>query len=576
VGDRTRLIVALALVLVITSITDGKEVDAKKVMDAIQRGVPVNFDGYIVKGDLNLSGSLENYKHISASININNSIINGNVYFRDTIFYKQVIFSGSRINGIANFSGSQFNGIADFSKAKFNNISYFDSASFKQEAYFNNSTFNGTTDFSWSQFNGIADFSKAKFNNISYFNSAYFQGETYFSNSTFNGTTDFGGSQFNGTAYFSKAKFNNISYFNSANFQQETYFNNSTFNGAAYFNMSQFHGDAYFGYYYDIHSGSKFKGPAYFEFAKFSYASFMRSNFGGKADFKQSEFNDYIDFAETQFQKTTSFDWATFKKQAFFTNSTFVGNSDFYGSQFESDAMFDGAKFIRNLTLNWTRYSKLYIRWNNIEKLTYDDAAYLSLIKNFRDLGYFEDADNCYYRFRVEQFKHKNFSCIFPSWVVDYLEQCQNVIVLVFPVFIDFMARIFYGYGVEPLYPLMWSIVSIFLFGFIWMIGGINAPKDNRGIFERYGPNQMVCHKNRPSGRDWWSEIHALGDALIFSVVVFLSGTKLFIDPPEIPELQRLSRSLAKIVFTAERVLGAFFFILLFIAIGATVVRQIS
>jgi hypothetical protein len=480
------LIIALALIIVITSTTYGKEVKAKNVMDAIQRGEPANFDGYTIKGDLDLSGSLEGYKDISVPISINNSTINGNVYFRNTIFLEQVVFSNSYINGIANFGGSQFNGTANFAKTKFNNISYFD----------------------------------------------------------------------------------------SANFQQETHFEDSTFNCAVDFNRSQFNGDVYFGDYSNIRNGTKFKGKAYFELARFNrYASFMGSNFAGDADFWQSEFGDYVDFGEAEFHNTTSFNWATFKKQAFFSNSTFLGNADFYGSQFESDAMFDGTKFFGNLTLNWTRYRKLYIRWNSIENLISDDAGYMSLIKNFKDLGYFEDADDCYYRFRVEQFEHGYLNRTSPSRWIESLEQYLPDFL---PASFDFLAMIFYGYGVKPLYPLIWSIGSIFLFGFIWMIGGLNASIGNQGIFERYGCNQMDCSENRPGCRDLWRMLHALLYAINFSIIVFLSGTKLFIDPPEIPKLQKLPKSLAKRVFVAERVLGAFFSILLFIAINSTVVRQIS
>ena|GEM_PF-4612037 len=41
---------------------------------------------------------------------------------------------------------------------------------------------------------------------------------------------------------------------------------------------------------------------------------------------------------------------------------------------------------------------KIFIRWDSIEgKLAYDDAAYLSLLKNFKERGYLEDYDYCYF-----------------------------------------------------------------------------------------------------------------------------------------------------------------------------------
>jgi hypothetical protein len=401
-----------------------------------------------------------------------------------------------------------------------------------------------------------------------------FQEQIIISNSDINGIANFSGSQFDGFASFAKTRFNNISYFDHASFQQETHFEDSTFNDTVDFNRSQFHGDIFFGDYSNIYNGSKFKGKTYFELVQFDrYASFMGSIFSDYADFWQSDFGDYVDFGEADFHNDTSFNWATFKKQAYFSNSTFLENADFYGSQFESDAMFDGAEFFANLTLNWTRYKKMYIRWNSIGNLISDDAGYMSLIKNFKDLGYFEDADDCYYRFRVEQFEHEYLSRTSLGGWIESLEQYMPNFL---PASFDLLAMIFYGYGVKPLYPLIWSIGSILFFGFIWMIGGVDDAIDNQGIFERYGCNQANCPIRQSSRRGLWGVLQSLLHAMNFSVIVFLSGTKFFIDPPEIPDLQYLPKTLAKSAFIAERVLGGFFSILLFIAINATVVRQIS
>jgi hypothetical protein len=112
---------------------------------------------------------------------------------------------------------------------------------------------------------------------------------------------------------------------------------------------------------------------------------------------------------------------------------------------------------------------------------------------------------------------------------------------------INFGAWIFYGFGKKPIYPFYWSVFIIGFFGLFWRTAGISAP-------------------------------------LRFSARAFLSGTKLFIDPPKIPKyhitpkwlsylIRRLGPPFLEDILIVERVLGAFFSILLFLAIGSTIVR---
>lgn len=89
-----------------------------------------------------------------------------------------------------------------------------------------------------------------------------------------------------------------------------------------------------------------------------------------------------------------------------------------------------------------------------------------------------------------------------------------------------------------------------------------------QGIFERYG--RSGTQSLRKSGTE---EIRALLGAMLFSATLFLSGTRLFVDPPALPTLQDWFAAHAHGFFIAERVLGAFFSILFFLAISGTVVR---
>jgi hypothetical protein len=113
--------------------------------------------------------------------------------------------------------------------------------------------------------------------------------------------------------------------------------------------------------------------------------------------------------------------------------------------------------------------------------------------------------------------------------------------------------------------------MTILLFIIIWLRGGWKTPLNSPdlGIFEKYG---STSH-GRPEGKNWWDMVRLLGDSLLFSATIFLSGTRFFVDPPMLPEMPRWAESTTKFVFTVERVLGAFFSILFFLAIGATVIR---
>jgi hypothetical protein len=106
----------------------------------------------------------------------------------------------------------------------------------------------------------------------------------------------------------------------------------------------------------------------------------------------------------------------------------------------------------------------------------------------------------------------------------------------------QFFSLILYGNGFKPLYPIMWSLLIITLFAVFWGATGLES--------NEYG-----------------GTFHLLSSALTYSLVVFLSGTKLFVDPPELPRPYDISRNLITQVYVLERTLGAFFLILFLISL---------
>jgi hypothetical protein len=309
------------------------------------------------------------------------------------------------------------------------------------------------------------------------------------------------------------------------------YYANTVFGNSVNFKGSSFNGNAdFYGMYPDGIADfgiPSFNGVANFPYSSFNGdADFRGSSFNGTSVFVSSNFNN-SDFSKAQFSKTTSFDDARFDKSTSFNSSLFKG-----------DALFEGAVFDGTLYLNRAKYDRLYIRWKNIKELGYDDAAYLALLENFKKLGYLEDYDGCYYEYRKAH-RGQDWSGKYHAMLPAEEWLGKNIF--------DFWLEKFYGYGKKPIWPLGWSALTILLFGAFWLIGGLKRDngENHRGIF----------------------------DALLFSATLFLSGTKLFVDPPQMPQISRLSPSWTRLAFILERVLGAFFSILFFLAISGTVVR---
>jgi hypothetical protein len=498
------------------SIPDDRVVQSREVQEKIKAGGLAQFDNCIIIGDLDLS-SLK---------------IEGPVDFSRTIFRNSV-----------NFGYTIFNGTADFRNSMFvENASFFNS-SFKGPADFQHTLFNGSVDIRISTFDSQVNFDGSKFN-----------GTADFWNSTFNGLASFWNSTFINNANFGMSRFSNI-YFGNVMFNNTTSFLFTTFNGPASWGSSTFNGYADF-------RGSTFN----------SKAEFWGSKFNGYADFFNTTFNNGALFFDSKFN-TTDFTDAKFNKEALFDDAQFNGITLFYKSQFKEDASFENTIFKGKLYLIRTKYNKFYIRWANIEKsLIYDETAYLLIIENFKKLGFFDDADNAYYQFRKEQFLHRN--------LIETIQAFFMSLILL-------GAWIFYGFGKMPILPFLWSIFFIGIFGVFWIAISLPSPKYainkynlDKGLSRRafslffnwidFEASKTAIDEYDQVGK-WPSKMR---DAFIFSFTIFLSGTKVFVDPPVIPVIPGRSQSLIRRAFLFERLLGAFFSILFFMAIGATIVRQ--
>ena len=377
---------------------------------------------------------------------------------------------------------------------------------------------NGHISFINTIFSNPVCFTASTFNGNAHFMGSTFNMGAYFYESAFRSDADFGNSVFNDTAFFWESKFNSTAYFWNSVFIGDAIFKLSAFNGNAHFTLSAFKSEADFSY-------SAFKGNAYFMGSTFNISNFYSAEFNQEASFMDSDFSNFTMFG---------------------------------GSHFKEDAFFEGAFFDGPLFLTYSRYDRLFIRWKNINYLEYNESAYLTLLENFRKLGYLEDYDACYYEYRRlhrDQPWSGRYHALHPA--EEWLRKK-----------IDLGLQAFYGYGKKPIWPLLWSAGTILLFGLIWRRAGVDGGRGRGGIFERFSPGgekkEKISHKE---------QLRALGGAMLFSATLFLSGTRLFVDPPAMPKLEGWLAAHARGFFIAERVLGAFFSILFFLAVSGTVVR---
>ena len=171
---------------------------------------------------------------------------------------------------------------------------------------------------------------------------------------------------------------------------------------------------------------------------------FMNAKFHGVSNFSNSKFIE-VDFRDTMFYDKTMFCYSEFKESANFSGATFDRNANFYGSAFCGKAIFTGAIFERDvnwrkskfnwklilidakinsmqfekaffndqaqIVLNGSHFNLLIIPWNIIKKYlsksTEMDAIYLSLIKSYKELGWWNDADECSFQYNVYRNKSK-------------------------------------------------------------------------------------------------------------------------------------------------------------------------
>lgn len=341
---------------------------------------------------------------------------------------------------------------------------------------------------------------------------------------TFSGSADFGRAAFIADASFTRAAFRGDACFWNAAFGGYASFVEMTFIGYANFLGASFSGSASF-------VETIFRGNANFWGATFSSdANFWKATFTGNSSFKVAEFNGNIEFGDARFENDTSFYRILFKRPAYFENCS-----------------------ISSLNLTKAEYSRLHLHWGDksLESLHFDEAAYLALIKNYNNLGWYGDANDCYYDYRNAV--RKNWlspSSGFAARLSNFLDRL-----------IDFWEWILYGYGVKPSFPIAWSFGIILAFGlFFWRKKCLRKIVVEERIEDSKDAPDEVQIKTIARK----AEIGAI-DPLLFSLFTFTSGFTSFLHPTIEYKLEHCVRWA---IF--ERLLGPFFMALVITTISKT------
>lgn len=347
--------------------------------------------------------------------------------------------------------------------------------------------------------------------------------EIIITNSNFNGKVSLDNAHFHESVNFMGSEFNGNAYFEKSEFFENVQFSRTTFRGYAYFEKAKFHGEAYFGNAKFTNSNVNFIGV---DFSRDAY--FPRANFGVSATFTLSKFCGYADFQEVEFTEDVNF-----------AGLVVVGDANFWGAKFKKELRFD-----------YSSFKILYITWDSIkDQLVYHGPAYLALVKNFKDIERFGDADDCYYQSRKE-------SQALKKW---HKEKQFNWSKLH-----DWIGFVSCGYGVR-LYPIFfWVLGSVLGFTLLYKLlpesrGGIAASGPSTLTMEAMNNSTLLFTFGSGDGvisPSW-------GDCLYFSFTALTGGTPDGLHPV----------GLVKYAVMVESVLGYLFLALFVVVLARKIIR---
>lgn len=463
-------------------------IEASQIMEQIIEGRDIEYSNVTIKGNMDFSKrSLSHQKRfkdfegingaiygseLAPKIKIKNSILEGDIDFSNAVFSMEIDFGGTTFKGTVDFNKAEFREKTWFGNSTFLNKADFCEAKFLQRAYFRGSKFLDIADFSFTRFYEDVHFSEAEFSNLIFLKSLFYERALFI------------GSSFNGKVLFANSIFDKFLSFEDAYFHAETNFEGAVFgnNSNSYlpgirFGLSRSASLIEENNYCTSFSRSRFNDICNYSKVKFFYPAFFKNviiygtiNFNNAIFFKNINFEgasficQATNFESAKFMKSVSFKDVNFSRITDFNNVEFFQYTDFTGSKIDgtikaNNSYFGGSIIFADadieilsmmetriaekaeVVLRGSRINRIYMKWELLKKhikLNYPDfvdwQAFNSLIKNYKELSWDDDYDNCLY---------------------DYKSKKENGILA------DMISLIFIGYGVKLWIPAMWVCLTI-------------------------------------------------------------------------------------------------------------------
>lgn len=290
----------------------------------------------------------------------------------------------------------------------------------------------------------------------------------FLKNSIISDTVIFSQVLFTNDVAFMNVKFENIVYFYGAYFQKSVFLWDVEFEKGADFGPSHFASQSAF---YKV----RFEGIAHFSGSDFyNTTSFVACKFDTLANYRGANFREENSFMDAWFEDIADFTGANFKEPVTFLGAYFKGLADFAYVRFDDEVNFLSSIFEGPVDFSNINAQTIGISWEQIKgKLRYNPRAYSVLIKNFKECGQFEDADEAYYEYRVRK---REIARLHP--LINLLEY----------IFLDFTC----GYGTKPFWAVRFSVILILIFSFFYIWSGAIKERDkpeqsSRNILKRFG-----------------------------------------------------------------------------------------